>query len=314
MRIVSLLPSTTEIVYAIGLEDQLVGVTHECDYPPEAQAKPALTRSILQDPGLTSAQIDATITDLLRAGHNPGAIYHIDAETLRAVQPDLILTQQLCDVCAVSFAEVQQAVASTGSDCRVISLEPASIEEILGAIIEVGAFAGAEVAAGSLVSDLRDRIAAVTRVTAGAGIRRRVWCAEWLDPPFGAGHWVPEQVRLAGGLEVFGRESLPSQKLRWEDVLPLAPEVVVLMPCGYDLAGTLREVERTAPPPGWNDLPAVRAGRVYAVDGSAYFSRPGPRVVDGLEMLAHILHPERIPAPPAGRMAHLKAGASVWAG
>lgn len=314
MRIVSLLPSATEIVCALGLQEQLVGITHECDYPAEAQGTPVLTSSVLGNAELTSAEIDAAISELLRSGHSAGTIYHIDAAVLRAVQPDLILTQQLCDVCAVSFSEVQRAVASVGGRCEVVSLEPTNIAEILHTIEQVGALAGVEDRAACLVGDLRARIAAVVDRVGAVDPRPRVWCGEWLDPPFSAGHWVPEQVRLAGGEEIFGRAGLPSQRVGWEQVLDLAPEVVVLLPCGYDLAGTLRDADRSEPPPGWEDLPAVRNGRVYAVDGSAYFSRPGPRVVDGVEILGHILYPDCVPAPPPGRIARLEPGRSAWAG
>jgi iron complex transport system substrate-binding protein len=305
MRIVSLLPSATEIVCALGLGDQLVGITHECDYPAEARGKPVLTHSVLSDPEMSSAEIDAAITALIRAGHSPGTIYHIDAQVLREVQPDLILTQQLCDVCAVSFSEVQRAVAAVGGACAVVSLEPSGIGEILGAIEQVGMLAGVEERAARVVASLHARLVTVAEQLGTVARRPRVWCAEWLDPPFGAGHWVPEQVALAGGEEIFGRAGRPSQRMRWEQLFDLAPEVIVLLPCGYDLAGTLRESARTPPPPGWRDLPAARNGQVYAVDGSAYFSRPGPRVVDGVEILAHILHPDRSAAPPAGRMARL---------
>ncbi|HWE62008.1 MAG TPA: cobalamin-binding protein [Chloroflexota bacterium] len=312
MRIVSLLPSATEIVCALGLADQLVGITHECDYPPEVRGTPVLTRSVLDDRELTSAEIDAAISALIRAGHSSGTIYHIDAEVLRAVQPDLILTQQLCEVCAVSFSEVQRAVAAVGGSCEVISLEPTGLEEILRTIALVGALAGVRERAASVIESLQARVATTVSRVGSRSTRPRVWCAEWLDPPFGAGHWVPEQVALAGGTEVAGRAGQPSQRMRWEQVFALAPEVVVLLPCGYDLASTLRESERTPPPPGWRDLPAVRSGQVYAVDGSAYFSRPGPRVVDGIEILAHILYPDRVPPPPPNRMARLEPGSSRW--
>jgi iron complex transport system substrate-binding protein len=310
MRIVSLLPSTTEIVCALGLIDSLAGITHECDYPPEVRGKPVLTRSIIPT-GLTSSAIDAAVTELLRQGHSPGSIYHIDAPTLHAVSPDLILTQQLCDVCAVSFSEVQRAVASIGGECRVVSLEPASLDEILDAILQVGALAEVPGTAARLVAGLRARLDAVRQAVANTP-RRRVCCLEWLDPPFTAGHWVPEQVALAGGAEVFDRPRLPSQRAAWDEVLAQEPEVFVLLPCGFDLAGTLHELERTPPPPGWHAQPAVRAGQVYAVDGSAYFSRPGPRVVDGVEILAHVLHPDLVSAPPAGRVARLTPGGTGW--
>jgi iron complex transport system substrate-binding protein len=314
MRIVSLLPSATEIVCTLGLSDQLVGVTHECDYPPEVHGRPVLTSNALGSGEMTSAAIDAAISDLIRQGHSAGTIYHIDAVVLGAVQPDLILTQQLCEVCAVAFSEVQRAVASIGRACRVVSLEPSRIEEILATILQVGVLTGTGMRAAAVVDHLRERLVAVTTRLQGIVDRPRVWCCEWLDPPFGAGHWVPEQVALAGGEEVLGRAGQRSMRLRWEEVLAGAPEVIVLMPCGYDLQGTLRESERTAPPPGWEDLPAVRGGRVYAVDGSAYFSRPGPRVVDGAELLAHLLHPDRVPPPQPGRFLRLQPGIHRWAG
>ena len=314
MRIVSLLPSATEIVCALGLGDQLAGITHECDYAPEAVGKPALTRSVLGDASMSSAEIDAAISGLLREGHSSGTIYHIDAATLHAVQPDLVLTQQLCDVCAVSFSQVQRAVGALAGDCALVSLEPTGIDEILASIAQVGALAGVDDRAEAVVAGLRRRIAAVVEAIGPIGERAHVWCAEWLDPPFGAGHWVPEQVALAGGEEIFGRAGKPSERMRWEAVLDLRPEVVVLLPCGYNLEQTVQEAASTGPPAGWDDLPAVRQGQVYAVDGSAYFSRPGPRVVDGLEIMAHILHPDRIPAPPPGRMAHLAPGSHPWAG
>jgi iron complex transport system substrate-binding protein len=310
-RIVSLLPSATEIVCALGLESSLVGITHECDYPPEVVGKPVLTRSLLPLDGLSSAEIDGAVNALLRTGHSPGSIYHIDADTLRAVAPDLILTQSLCEVCAVSFSEVQRAVAGVGGACRVESLEPSTIEEILATIALVGSLTGTTAEATRLVADLRCRLEAVSAAVRGAP-PLRVCCMEWLDPPFGAGHWVPEQVRVAGGVEIFDREGLPSQRTTWDEVMARAPEVVVLLPCGYDLERTLAEIERTAPPPGWHTIPAVADGRVYATDGSAYFSRPGPRVIDGVEILGHALHPDRVPAPLAGRLARLERGSSRW--
>jgi iron complex transport system substrate-binding protein len=311
-RIVSLLPSATEIVCALGLEDQLVGITYECDYPATARGKPVLTSSVLGSPDLTSAEIDAAISRLIGEGHSAGTIYHIDAGVLRDARPDLILTQQLYEVCAVSFSAVRRAVAAVGGRCEVVSLEPTGIEEILRSIEQVGALAGVPKRAAELVDRLRGRLSAVRQAVGEPKRRSRVWCCEWLDPPFGAGHWVPEQVTLAGGEEVFGRAGRRSERMGWEQVFALDPEVIVLLPCGYDLAATRREMARTAPPPGWETLHAVRQGRVYAVDGSAYFSRPGPRVVEGVDILAHLLYPECVPAPPSGRLSHIMPGTSTW--
>jgi iron complex transport system substrate-binding protein len=311
-RIVSLLPSATEIVCALGAGAELVGITHECDFPPEVRGKPRLTRSILPTTEMSSLAIDTAVDELLRAGHSPGSIYHIETETLRATAPDLILTQQLCDVCAVSFIDVQRTVASMGGECRIESSEPGTVGEILASILRVGTLIGAEDAGRRLVDSLSARLESIRAAVAGSATRPRVCCVEWLEPPFGAGHWVPEQVRLAGGLEIFDRAGLPSLRTSWDLVIDRAPEVVVLLPCGFDLQGTLREVGRTMPPPGWDTVPAVRNGRVYATDGSAYFSRPGPRVVDGVEILGHILHPGLVATPPAGRVAHLAPGTTPW--
>jgi iron complex transport system substrate-binding protein len=311
-RIVSLLPSATEIVCALGAGEDLVGITHECDFPPEVIGKPRLTRSIIPTTAMSSLAIDNAVDALLRAGHSPGSIYHIEAEVLRRAAPDVILTQQLCDVCAVSFSDVQRTVASIGGACRIESIEPGTIGEILASILRVGTLIGAEDAGRRLVDNLSARLERVRAAVASATDRPSVCCVEWLEPPFGAGHWVPEQVRIAGGVEVFDRVGLPSLRTTWDLVIEQAPEVVVLLPCGFDLEGTLREVGRTEPPAGWEALPAVRNGRVYATDGSAYFSRPGPRVVDGVEILGHILHPDLVPPPPMGRMAHLAPGTTPW--
>jgi iron complex transport system substrate-binding protein len=292
MRICSLLPSATEIVYALGLGDQLVAVTHECDEPPAARQKPRVTRSTIDPTTLTSAQIDALVTQHL---HDHRGIYHIDRALLEHLDPDLILTQELCDVCAVSYAEVQRAVRALYGERRILSLEPVSLAGILDTILAVGRATDTEARAEELVNGLRARIERVRARTAAVSRRPRVVCLEWLDPPFAGGHWVPEMVTAAGGLDVLGRAGEPSRRLPWDEVMAAAPEVAVLMPCGFGVERAVQEYAQAAIPAGWWRTPAVRTGQVWAVDANAFFSRPGPRVVDGLELLAAILHPDLFP-------------------
>jgi len=295
VRIVSLLPSATEIVFALGLGDQVVAVSHECDFPPEARQRPAVTRSPLHGHALTSAEIDRRTTEERRAGR---ALYSLDIGRLQGLAPDLILTQELCDVCAVGQPQVERAVRELGSVPRVLSLEPNTLDDVLRTIEVVGAATGRKAVASRLIGALRARIERVCQTVADVDQFPRVFCMEWTDPPWVAGHWVPEMVALAGGRDVLGSVGAPSERVDWERVAAAAPDVVVLMPCGYDLRRTLAERPVVEALPGWAALPAVRAGRVYAVDGSSYFNRPGPRLVDGLELLAHLLHPERFSAPP----------------
>jgi len=295
VRIVSLLPSATEIAFALGLGDQVVAVSHECDYPPEARQRPAVTRSPLHGHALSSREIDQRTTEQLREG---GTLYYLDADRLGELAPDLILTQELCDVCAVAQPEVERAVRTLATAPRVLSLEPNTLGDVLETIRVVGAATGREREAAALVAQLAERIDGVRRAAETVAARPRVFCLEWTDPPWVAGHWVPEMVALAGGTNLLGQAGAPSVRVHWEQVRAAEPEVVVLMPCGFDLARTLAEREVVRSLPGWDDLPAVKAGRVYAVDGSSYFNRPGPRLVDGLELLAHLLHPERFALPP----------------
>jgi iron complex transport system substrate-binding protein len=293
MRIVSLLPSATEIVCAIGLADELVGVTHECDYPPEVVGKPILTRSVHDLASASSRDIHRLVTASVHGG---SSLYALDEEALAAAQPDLILTQELCRVCAVSYREVNDVARAIDADITVISLEPTSIEGILHTITTVGAMTEAEDAAIDLVESLRERLGAVgEKVQArrdGGGRSPRVVALEWLDPPFAAGHWVPEQVRQAGGWELLGSDGDASKQTTWDAVSEVDPEMLLLMPCGLHLQETIDEWARTRRPPGFADLTAVRRGHVFALDGSAYFSRPGPRVIDGIELLAEIFDPD----------------------
>ena len=296
-RIVSLLPSATEIVCALGLESSLVGVTHECDYPPSVATLPKLTASRISHETMTSAEIDHAVRTQLD-GH--GSIYNLDEETLRALKPDLILTQELCDVCAVSYRTVEQAAARISeADVRVLSLEPNTIEDILANIRTVGALAGREAEAERVVSALAARIDALAAALAGAERRPRTLMLEWLEPPFAPGHWVPEQVALAGGEHTFGRAGQPSIQTTAREILDYAPEVVVLIPCGFYKEDVLRALPRARLPEGFRELPAVREGEVWTLDATSYFSRPGPRVVDGAEILARILHPEIFGEPRA---------------
>lgn len=289
MRIVSLLPSTTEIAFALGLGAQVVAVTHECDYPPEARSRPVITASALDHSQASSAMIDAAVRGQLRDGLS---IYALDQPLLEQLRPDLILTQALCEVCAVSFSTVERAVAATGREQQILSLEPTSLEGIFGSILAVGNATGRRERAQALVAGLRRRVEAVRARAAALPDRPRVACLEWFDPPFGPGHWLPELVTIAGGTPGLGSAEQPSQRLTWGDVAAFAPEVIILTPCGFDLDRTISEAQAILPHcTGWGALPAVQAKRVYAVDGNSYFSRPGPRIVASLELLARLIHP-----------------------
>jgi iron complex transport system substrate-binding protein len=306
MRIVSLLPSATEIVCAIGLEDELVGVTHECDWPPSVVGLPVVTRDAgaAASEGVTptSREIHDRVT---AAVHGGSSLYALDADALRALEPDLVLTQELCRVCAVGYEEVNAVVRRIEADIQVVSLEPTSIEGIFHTITTVGAMAEVEDAAIDLVESLRERLGAVERRVAerrDAGHRPpRVVALEWLDPPFSVGHWVPEQIRRAGGWDLLGVDGAKARETTWDAVADVDPELLFLMPCGYHLAETVAEWSRTPKPVWLPDLPAAHRGAIVAVDGSAYFSRPGPRVIDGIELLAEVMDPAGFVdiAPPA---------------
>ncbi len=299
MRIVSLLPSATEIVCARGLADVRGGVPQEGDWPASVVGKPVMTASAHDHGARTSRQIHDLVTDSVHGG---SSLYHLDEASLEAAEPDLILTQELCAVCAVSYRDVNEVARAIDADIQVVSLEPTSLEGILHTITTVGAMTEAEVEAVELVERLRTRLGAVAlkvQQRRDAGIPSpRVVGLEWLDPPFAVGHWVPEQVRRAGGWDLLGEPGNRSRETTWQAVSDVDPDLLVLMPCGFQLAETVAEWDRTLPPPGWDQLTAVRSGRVVAVDGSSYFSRPGPRVVDGVELLAAIFDPEAFPASP----------------
>jgi iron complex transport system substrate-binding protein len=270
-----------------------VGVTHEWDYPPFVRQLPKVTRTLIPT-GASSADIDRLVRQRLQTGQ---ALYTLDLPVLEALRPDLIVTQALCDVCAVAEDEVRAAACRLPGSPRVINLAPQTLSEVLAAIRQVGAAVGLEERARELIEVLSSRIAAVVTRTAGLEHRPRVALLEWLEPPFSCGHWNPELVRLAGGVEGLGQEGRPSRTLRWEEVLAWQPEVVFIACCGFSVERTLGDLEALQFVPGWQDVPAVRSGRVYVADGSHFFSRPGPRLVDSLEILAHTLHPEVHPLP-----------------
>lgn len=289
MRICSLLPSGTEIVYALGLGDDLVGVTHECDYPPEAASKPQVTRNIIDHERLSGAEIDHHVS--ANIGRH-GSIYELKEDVLESLHPDLIITQELCDVCAVSYKEVQQCARVFEGAVRIVSLEPNTMEEVLDTILLVGEITGRLEAAHQKVAELNHRLDRVRKMVFGAP-RPCVYAMEWLDPPFSGGHWTPKMVEIAGGVEVLGSPGLKSRRIEPSRILAAQPEIIVLMPCGFSLERTIEEYNRTSWFDGWADLPAVRQRQVYAVDGSSYFNRSGPRLVDGVEILAEIFHPDR---------------------
>jgi iron complex transport system substrate-binding protein len=289
MRICSLLPSATEIVYALGLGDQLCGVSHECDFPPEVAAKPTVIRSVFDPSTLSSLEIDRAVMERLRQGEG---VYTIDLDRLKQADPDLILTQELCDVCAIPYSEVKRAVEQLGRQPLLLPLSPTLLGDVLDDIRRVGEAAGKRKKAESLVACLQSRIDGVAAVATSAAERPTTFCLEWADPLYVSGHWVPEMVGLAGGTDGLGMKGKPSIAIEWDRVVRYAPDVVILMPCGFDVERTVRELPLLTRLAGWSDLPAVKRGRVYAVNGSAYFNRSGPRLVDGLELLAKILHPE----------------------
>ncbi|MEO6795806.1 MAG: cobalamin-binding protein [Candidatus Dormibacter sp.] len=283
MRIASLLPSATEIVCAIGLEESLVAVTHECDYPASVRGKPVLTTSVV--PAISSGAIDRHIRGLV---HRGSSIYRLDAERLVSLQPDLILTQELCEVCAVSYPIVQTAARRLDGPVQLVSLEPQSLDDVFDNIRLVGQLTGREAAAVAAVDQLLARVAAVRERIAGRPARP-VICLEWLDPPFNSGHWTPGLVALAGGQDVLGSAGRPASAVSWARVREAEADLAVVMACGLSLDRSLDETSAMRSRFGARSL--------WVVDGNAYFSRPGPRLVDSLEIMAGILHPEAVPAP-----------------
>ena len=294
MRICSLVPAATEIIFALGLGDRVVGVTHECDWPPEAAERPVVTASVLQTGDLTSGEVDRAVAE---AARNGTPLYGIEAESWTAIDADVVVAQELCEVCAVSRKDVDGLLAAHALDVEVIEVSPTTLDGILAAVVGLGVRLGAEGAADELANGMCARLERVRSALADVDTSPRVFVSEWLEPPYAAGHWVPDMVALAGGTEVAGRSGEPSHRMRWSDVAALDPEVVVLAPCGFDLDRTLSEVVTLDLSAQLLGTPARQDSKVFAVDANSYFSRPGPRVVDGVELLAYLLHPEAYSDP-----------------
>ncbi len=291
-RIVSLLPAATEIVGALGLMEQLVGVSHECDFPSEANERPRVTHCPIHNAGLTSGEVDEWVGRALR---DSGTIYSIDEALLRKLRPDLILTQKLCDVCAVGYGTVARLAAALPGPPKLVNLEPSSLSNIFENIREVAEACGVPNRAQKVVAELSVRVEAVRARAAQIKTRPRCFLMEWVDPPYCSGHWGPELVEIAGGHDPLGHKHECSVQISWEKVLEAKPEVLVLALCGYDVARARRDLELLRTFPRFDALPAVLDDRVYLVNARAFFARPGPRIVDSLELLAGILHPEKFP-------------------
>jgi iron complex transport system substrate-binding protein len=294
VRICSLVPAATEIVFALGLGDRVVGVTHECDWPAETAGLPAVTASLIESHELTSVEIDRAVSE---AAGNGKPLYAIDEERWGEIDADVVLVQELCEVCAVSRDDVDGLVKARPVGAEVIDVSPTTLGGVLGGITALGVRLGAEGAADELTGGMRARLDRVRAALADVDAIPRVFVCEWLEPPFAAGHWVPDMVEVAGGADVATEPGASSRRMTWAEVGALEPEVVVLAPCGFDLDRTLTEVDADVLRDELLETPARREGKVFAVDANAYFSRPGPRLADGVELLAHLLHPEAYSDP-----------------
>jgi len=288
-RIVSFLPSATEIAFTLGLGDQLVGVTHECDYPAEARNKAVVVRSVLPLEALSQSEIDQAVAERMSSGQS---LYQIDEKLLQDLDPDLILTQNLCQVCAPSGNEVSQVLNALTKKPEILWMTPRSLAEIEENIRDLGIATGRLKQAEELIASGRAKLQRIASLTSSVSFTPRVFCMEWLDPVYCSGHWVPEMVEIAGGLDQLGRAGADSIRIAWDDVREWAPEVLVIAPCGFNLEQVLAQVPQLSAYAGWSELPAVQSGRVFAVDANSYFARPGPRVIEGTELLAHLFHPD----------------------
>jgi iron complex transport system substrate-binding protein len=292
-RIVSFLPSATEMTCALGLGEQLVGVTHECDYPPEVATKPVVVRNVLPIESMSQAEIDTAVAKRIGEGMS---LYQVDERLLADLAPDLILTQNLCQVCAPSGNEVSQALKLLPNAPEILWMTPRTIAEIWENLRELGEATGRSEIAEELIAKGQAKLNLIASQTSSLRSRPRVFCMEWLDPVYASGHWVPEMVGIAGGEDALGRMGEDSVRIPWSDILDWAPEVLVVTPCGFNLEQTIEQAvsffSQASSSTPVQDLPAVKEGRVFAVDANSYFARPGPRVVEGTELLAHLIHPE----------------------
>lgn len=296
MKIISLLPSATEIVCALGLEENLVGITHECDFPVSITDKPPLTASRISHETMSSKEIDHAVRSQID-GH--GSIYDLDEKLLRELNPDLIITQELCDVCAVSYKTVEKAARMYVADAQVVSLEPNTIADIFDNIKLIGELCGVSEKAEEVVQNLQNRLDKVRERISENNSKLKVFMLEWLEPPFAPGHWTPEQVEIAGGICLLGETGKKSVTTTYEAIHESKPDVLVLIPCGYYTSDILRQMENTFFPSDWREIPAIKNGEVWALDATSYFSRPAPRVVDGIEILSKIFHPQIFGEPTA---------------
>ena len=288
-RIVSFLPAATEMVFALGLGDCLVGISHECDFPPQVKKLPVVVRPALDLEKMSLREIDTAVAARIGSGQS---LYQVDEKLLRELKPNLILTQNLCQVCGPAGNEITVALKCLQPKPQIVWMTPHSIEGIFENIRELGQVVGQLTKAEAIIAEYQGRLQRIAAKTRNVSHRLRVFCMEWADPVYCAGHWVPEMVELAGGVDGLACKGKDSIRISWEKVMEWAPEILILSPCGFHLGAALEQVPLLQSLPGWSELPAVRSGNVFCVDANSYFARPGPRVVEGVELLAHILHPE----------------------
>jgi len=288
MRICSLLPSATEVIALLGLSDELVGISHECDYPPSVRSVPIMIEPMIPPHGLASAEIDRQVRQLVESGQR---LYRLKDHLLRQAQPDLILSQDLCHVCAVTPDQLHDALCSLRHQPTVLTVNPRTVHDVIDDVVRIGDAAGRSAEGHRLATQLRDRLDAIRTRVQGLSQRPRVACIEWLSPLYVAGHWVPEMVQLAGGQDVLAQPGSPSRVVTWDEVLAAAPDVLIVMPCGFSVERTRTELFQLMQQPGQWRLSSDLVPHTFLVDASSYFSRPGPRLIDGIELLAAILHP-----------------------
>ncbi len=297
MRICSLVPGATEVVAALGLADQLVGISHECDFPPQLPHIPVMVHARIESRSLSSAQIDAQVGAMLSAGQG---LYELDEPQLLAAKPELFITQDLCDVCAITPSQLAAVLAKLDPPPRLVTLNPRRLDDTLQDITLLGIALDQQEAGAQFAARLRDRLDRVRKMVSAASTRPRVACLEWLSPLYTAGHWIPDMVEAAGGIDALAQAGTASHRIDWDALTASAPDVIILMPCGFTIARTRTELTMITDHPQWKALPAVRRGQVYLVDALSYFSRPGPRLIDGVEQLATIFHPacfdDRLPS------------------